>query len=248
MSNKNPADLNDEVLDRWHWFYRKGLIGRRDMLRALAVAGGGAALAACAPAAPAPAKPDAAPAKPAEAAKPAAPAAADPYGKPAAPLRLPSRVARTSSTSGSLRTSRRWTRTCTTIVSGSSGTTTSTTTWASAIPNTNRIVPHLATSWKPVEPTVWEVELRKDVKFHNGDPFDAETVKFELGTGDQPGPEEPAEGQPRGDQGRRSRRHTQGAASTRPRRTRSSSSGSRTSSSSRRRSPKRRATTGSPRT
>jgi peptide/nickel transport system substrate-binding protein len=45
-------------------------------------------------------------------------------------------------------------------------------------PNTNRIVPHLATSWKPVEPTVWELELRKDVKFHNGDPFDAETVKF----------------------------------------------------------------------
>ena len=45
-------------------------------------------------------------------------------------------------------------------------------------PKTNRIVPHLATSWKPVEPTVWEVELRKDVKFHNGDPFDAETVKW----------------------------------------------------------------------
>jgi peptide/nickel transport system substrate-binding protein len=176
MSNKNPADLNDEVLDRWHWFYRKGLIGRRDMLRALAVAGGGAALAACAPTPPA-AKPDAAPAKPAEAAKPGA-AAADPYGKPSEP-------AAAAKSGGKDIINVGFTADLSTMdphmhndrfgiiwnyhVNDNLGV---------RDPNTNRIVPHLATSWKPVEPTVWELELRKDVKFHNGDPFDAETVKW----------------------------------------------------------------------
>src|SRR5918911_220749 len=56
MSNDDASRLNDEVLARWEWFYRKSLIGRRDLLRAIAVAGGSAALAACAPAPPAAAK------------------------------------------------------------------------------------------------------------------------------------------------------------------------------------------------
>jgi peptide/nickel transport system substrate-binding protein len=43
---------------------------------------------------------------------------------------------------------------------------------------TMKIGPHLATSWKPIEPTVWEMELRQDVKFTNGEPFNAEVVKF----------------------------------------------------------------------
>jgi len=42
------------------------------------------------------------------------------------------------------------------------------------------IVPALATSWKLIEPTVWEFKLRKGVTFHDGTPFTAEDVLFSL--------------------------------------------------------------------
>ncbi len=38
--------------------------------------------------------------------------------------------------------------------------------------------PHLATSWKTVNDTTWQFTLRQGVKFHNGEPFDANAVKF----------------------------------------------------------------------
>lgn len=46
--------------------------------------------------------------------------------------------------------------------------------------STMKMGPHLAKSWLAIEPTVWEMELRDDVVFHNGEPFDAETVKYNL--------------------------------------------------------------------
>ena len=41
-----------------------------------------------------------------------------------------------------------------------------------------QLVPGLATSWKAIDPTVWEFKLREGVKFHNGEPFNAEAVKY----------------------------------------------------------------------
>jgi peptide/nickel transport system substrate-binding protein len=38
--------------------------------------------------------------------------------------------------------------------------------------------PGIATSWKQVSPTVFEVKIRQDVKFQNGDPMTAEDVVF----------------------------------------------------------------------
>ncbi len=43
-----------------------------------------------------------------------------------------------------------------------------------------KLVPLLAESYKNVAPTVWEFKLRKGIAFHNGEPFDAESVKFSI--------------------------------------------------------------------
>ena len=40
--------------------------------------------------------------------------------------------------------------------------------------------PSLATEWRFLDPTTLELDLREDVKFHNGDAFTAESVKFTL--------------------------------------------------------------------
>src|SRR2546422_1837771 len=44
-----------------------------------------------------------------------------------------------------------------------------------------KVVPSLATEMpKLVAPTTWEVKLRRGVKFHNGEDFDAESAKWSL--------------------------------------------------------------------
>lgn len=40
--------------------------------------------------------------------------------------------------------------------------------------------PRLATSWKALNDTTWELQLRQGVKFHNGETFDANAVKFTI--------------------------------------------------------------------
>ena len=42
---------------------------------------------------------------------------------------------------------------------------------------TRKVEPSLATSWKPLDDTTWEVKLRQGVKFHDGSPFTAKDVK-----------------------------------------------------------------------
>jgi peptide/nickel transport system substrate-binding protein len=41
-------------------------------------------------------------------------------------------------------------------------------------------VPGLALSWKPIDDLTWEFVLRQGVTFHNGEPFNADTVLFNL--------------------------------------------------------------------
>ncbi len=42
------------------------------------------------------------------------------------------------------------------------------------------VVPLLATSWEPLEDTTWQFKLREGVSFHNGEPFNADAVKFTI--------------------------------------------------------------------
>jgi peptide/nickel transport system substrate-binding protein len=42
---------------------------------------------------------------------------------------------------------------------------------------TGKVGPSLATSWKAIDDTTWEVKLRRNVKFHDGTPFGAKDVK-----------------------------------------------------------------------
>lgn len=40
------------------------------------------------------------------------------------------------------------------------------------------LVPGLATSWKLIDKQIYEFELRKNIKFHNGEPFTGDCVKY----------------------------------------------------------------------
>jgi len=50
----------------------------------------------------------------------------------------------------------------------------------------SRILPLLATSWKQIDATTWELALRDDVKFHDGSKFDADDVVYTLNWASDP--------------------------------------------------------------
>jgi peptide/nickel transport system substrate-binding protein len=43
-----------------------------------------------------------------------------------------------------------------------------------------KVVPDLALSWRSIDPLTWQFKLRRDVKFHNGEPFNADAAKFTI--------------------------------------------------------------------
>jgi peptide/nickel transport system substrate-binding protein len=45
-------------------------------------------------------------------------------------------------------------------------------------PKTMEIVPELAEKWEVIDQTTWRFHLRRDVKFHDGEPFNAEVAAF----------------------------------------------------------------------
>jgi peptide/nickel transport system substrate-binding protein len=47
-------------------------------------------------------------------------------------------------------------------------------------PATMKAVPHLAESWRLLDELTWEFKLRPGVKFHNGEPFNATTVQYNV--------------------------------------------------------------------
>jgi peptide/nickel transport system substrate-binding protein len=47
-------------------------------------------------------------------------------------------------------------------------------------PDDGRILPRLATAWKQIDPQTWQFSLRKGVKFHDGEDFNAEAVVFNV--------------------------------------------------------------------
>ncbi len=47
-------------------------------------------------------------------------------------------------------------------------------------PKTGNLLPHLVTEWKTLNDTTWEFKLRPGVKFHNGNPLNAECIRFTI--------------------------------------------------------------------
>lgn len=170
-------ELADENFERWKFFYKKGLISRRTLLKASMVwAGAGAAgsiLAACGgdDDDDTTTGGDATPT--ASGAAPTATTAGAPTATPAAPVQGGTlRVALAESDLPTMDPHMHNLRTG--II-----------TFYHLFDNlgvrnqeTLVIEPWLAESWTIVEPTKWEMKLKQGVKFHNGDDFTAATVKW----------------------------------------------------------------------
>lgn len=47
-------------------------------------------------------------------------------------------------------------------------------------PESMKLIPGLAESWKFVDDNTWDFKIRKGIKFHNGEPLNAEAAKFSI--------------------------------------------------------------------
>jgi peptide/nickel transport system substrate-binding protein len=156
------------------------VLTRRALLRTLGLTAASIGLVACAPAAPSPPKPTEAPKPVAPAAAPAAPAApAPPTASPVAGAAPAAKAAAGEVKIGLSAEPNTFDPHLTVgrntqifIVNVFDGLT--------ARDAQGNLVPALAESWKRLDPTTWQFSLRKGVKFHNGDDFNAESVKFTL--------------------------------------------------------------------
>ncbi|MGE3908518.1 MAG: ABC transporter substrate-binding protein [Chloroflexota bacterium] len=194
--------LRPEDLERLLHEYRRGRLSRRGFMQTLTSSGillvGSAALAACGPTPPAAAPAEKA--KPAEAAKPAAaaPTSAPAAAKPAEAAKPTAAAAAAAPAAAAKAAAPAATSGNDTIVLVFSSDVTSMDPHNHILREgiklfyhmfdnlgvrnfeTMKVGPWLATSWKPINDLAWEMELRTDVKFHNGDPFTAETVKINV--------------------------------------------------------------------
>lgn len=170
-----------------------GRITRRGLLALIGFGAMAAGVgAACQPSAPAPTVPPKAPdSKPTEAAKPAEPKpAAQPTTVAPAATQAPA-AAKPAAPSGSLRLGQATIPDTLDPHQSTSGT------YMPAYyalfdtltlkDENGQLKPALASSWRSVDDRTWEFKLRPDVKFQNGEPFDASAVKYSLDRIMQPG-------------------------------------------------------------
>ena len=47
-------------------------------------------------------------------------------------------------------------------------------------PDSGKILPHVATSWKTVDDRTWEFKIRSDIKFHDGSPLTSEAIRYTI--------------------------------------------------------------------
>lgn len=187
---RSGRDLADENFARWQWYYKKGMIDRRTFVKAAMVWAGGAAaggslLAACGSGddeggATTVSGPGAQPTSAGSGAAPTTSGAA-PTSSGSAPT---TSGGSSTATGGTLRVALQQ--------SENQGMDPHMHNQRTGIiffyhthdnlgvrnMQTLQIEPWLAESWEVTDPTTWNMKLRQGVQFHNGDPFTAETVKW----------------------------------------------------------------------
>ncbi|MEI2616658.1 MAG: ABC transporter substrate-binding protein [Thermomicrobiales bacterium] len=189
MSQRDTQDLNDKIYANWQRFYREGRINRRTLMQAMMVWAGAASvgglLAACGGSAEnTPSGGGAATAPSGGATAPAGGATA-PTGGATAPAGGATAPTGGAATEGGMLRVILDQNDLPTMDPHMHNLRTGIIFFYHTHDNlgvrnreTNQIEPWLAESWENIEPTVWEMKLRSDVKFHNGDPFTAATVKW----------------------------------------------------------------------